>query len=117
MTRNVDKMAALATLASLMADRALAPVAKAQAALTAGRAHADALSQARASLASDAADPLQAALMARQSERLRHRHGAAMSELARLQVDLELAMEAARPAYGRKLVLDRMLQKQRKQRC
>lgn len=116
MTRTPDKMAALAALAGLVADRALAPVAAAQARLAAGQAKAGALAQARTILATDAADPLQAALMARHSERMRHLHIAAMSELARLQVDLELAKEAARPAYGRKLALNRMLAQRRQKR-
>jgi hypothetical protein len=116
MTRAPDKMAALAALAGLVADRALAPVAVAQARLAAARAKAGALAQTRATLATDAADPLQAALMARQSERMRHRHIAAMSDLARLQADLELAKEAARPAYGRKLALDRLLAQRRTHR-
>lgn len=116
MTRGSDKMAALASLAGLIADRALAPVTEAQARLAKARARADVLAQARATLSIDASDPLQAALMARQSERMRHRHVAAMSDLARLQAELEIAKEAARPVYGRKLVLERLIARTRSQR-
>jgi hypothetical protein len=109
MTRKADKLASLAALAGLVADRALLPVAQAEARLARARMRAEALAQARGALASSVTDPLQAALMARQAERLRHSQIAAMSDLARCQVDVELAKDAARPAYGRKLALERLL--------
>jgi len=109
MTRRPDRLAALAAVAALMSDRALAPVATAQARLAAGRRQAEAIAQARAQLTADAADPVQAALMALQAERMRQRQVAAMSDLARLQAEFEIAKAAARPAFGRRVVLARLL--------
>lgn len=108
MTARADKLALLARLAALVSDRALAPLAAATAQVAAAQARADAIARARGRLGVDAADPVQAALMARQVDVLRHRHIAAMSELAALQAQLDLAKAAARPAFGRKIVLDRM---------
>lgn len=109
MTRRDRRLADLAALAAMMSERALAPVALAQARIVAGRSEVEALAQARTQLGADAADPVQAALMARQADRLRHRQVAALSDLARLQAEVEIAKAAARPAFGRKQVLDRLL--------
>ena len=103
-----DRLAALAALAGLMSDRAMGPVARAQARLDGARAEVGALAEARARAEVDAADPVQAALMARQAEGVRRRQVAAMTDLARLQAELEIAKAAARPAFGRKLALGRL---------
>lgn len=104
-----DRLAALASLAAIMADRALLPVAQAQARLDAARAQVEAIAQARAMLDADMSIPVQAARAARQAEQLRLRQAGAMSALARCQADLEIAKSTARPAYGRKIVLEKLL--------
>jgi hypothetical protein len=109
MTGRKDRLAALRQVAALLSDQALAPVAAAQAQVEAARGHAAAIARTRAELSANAADPVQAALMARQAQRLRQRQAAAMTDLARLQANLEMAKAAARPAFGRKIALDRLL--------
>lgn len=116
MTRRRDRLAALSQVAALLSDQALAPVAAAQARVAAARGAAEAIARTRAELSADAADPVQAALMARQAERLRQRQAAAMTDLARLQADLEMAKAAARPAFGRMIALDRLLAEQSRKR-
>jgi hypothetical protein len=108
MTGQNDRLAMLARLAALLSDRALGPVAEAKARVAAAQVRADAMAQARSRICVDAGDPVQAALMGRQVDGLRHRHIAAMSELAGLQAQLDHATASARPAFGRKIALDRM---------
>lgn len=108
MTTQRDRIAILAWLATVMSDRALAPVASAKAQVEAAHDHAKAIAQIRAQICVDADDPVQAALMARQAIGLRHRHAAALSDLARLQARLDHAKAAARPAFGRKIMLERL---------
>lgn len=109
MTRRQDRLRALAALAALLEERALAPVAAAQMNVAHAEARIAELRTARKDLAADACDPFQAVMMARQAERLRHRHAAALSDLAALRAALEIAKASARPAVGRRHVLDRLL--------
>jgi len=99
----------MASLAAILSDRALQPVAQAQTRLDAAKAEVAAIAQVRASLGCDASDPVQAALMARQGERLRHRQAAAMSEVANRQAKLDINKTAARPAFGRKIALEKLM--------
>jgi hypothetical protein len=115
-TGNDPRLAQLARLAGLISDRALAPVAALRAEIAATTAARGALADRRAALARDTTDPVLAALMARQAERLRLREADALSRLARLEAELERAKAAARPAYGRKVALDRLVQETRPRR-
>lgn len=107
------KLAALKALAALIEERAVAPVAAAQSGVDRARAEVAAIRQARQAAAADAQEPVQAAMMARQAERLRRREAEALSELAARQAVLEIAKAAAAPAIGRRIVLDRLLASQR----
>ena len=109
MTLRKDRLEALVAIAAVLSDRALAPVAAAQARLETARARADGLAASRAQLRGDCCDPVQAAMMARQGEALRRRQATAMTDLARIQAELEIAKAAARPAFGRKIALERLL--------
>jgi hypothetical protein len=109
MTTRQDRLRALAALAAMLEKRAAAPVAAAEARMGRAKAEVTAIRQAREHLAADARDPLQAAMMARQADRLRHRQAEALSELAARQAALEIAKAGARPAVGRRIVLDRLL--------
>jgi hypothetical protein len=108
MTTKGARLNDLARIATLLSDRALAPVAAAQARVEAKRTEVAGLATHRRALDTDGADPVQAAFLAQQARRLRRRQASALSELARLEAELEIAKAAARAAYGRKLVLDRL---------
>lgn len=109
LTRDARRLAELARLAALTSDRALRPVADARQRIDAARAAERAVAAHRAALGAGAgADPVLAALLARQAERLRRRQAAALSGLAMLEAELDEAKAAARPAFGRKLVLERL---------
>ena len=116
MTGGDPRLVDLARLAEMMSDRALAPVAALRAEIAAANEARGALARRRAALARDTADPVLAALMARQAERLRRQEADTLSELARLQAELERAKAAARPAYGRKLALERLAGEARRRR-
>jgi hypothetical protein len=108
-TRQARQLTELAQLAALASDRALAPVASARARIDVARAAERAMAAHRAALGAEAgADPALAAMLARQAERLRRRQAAALSGLAALEAELEQAKAVARPAYGRRLVLERL---------
>lgn len=104
-----DRLRALAALAALMEERALAPVAVARGRVDRAEAEVAAIRQARDALSADAQAPFQAAMMARRAEDLRRRQAAALSELAALRAALEIAKASARPAVGRRHALDRLL--------
>lgn len=108
MTGGENRLAILAELAALAEQRALAPLRAAQTRLALSEANVAALRQAREDLAADAGDPVQAALMARQSDQLRKRHVTALSALAADRAALELARAEARPFIGRRLALERL---------
>ena len=103
-----DRAARLAQVAALLSDRALAPVALAHKQVLDAKARVAAIAEARRLLCGDVDDLVQAALLARRAEGLRHGHIAAMSDLARLQAQLDQAKAVARPAFGRKIALDRL---------
>jgi hypothetical protein len=109
MTRQARQLQELARLAALASDRALAPVAAARARADAARAAERLMAAHRAALGvGAAADPALAAMLARHGERLRRRQAAALSGVAALEAELEQAKATARPAFGRKLVLERL---------
>jgi hypothetical protein len=101
----------LADLAALAEQRALVPLRAAQSRLAASEAVVAALRQAREDLAADASDPVQAALMARQSEQLFKGQLAALSALAADRAALEIARATARPVIGRRIALERLAAK------
>ena len=99
MTRKARQLAELAQLAALASDRALVPVAEARARIDAARTAERALAAHRAALRGEAGDdPALAALLARQAERLRRSQADAMTGLAALEAQMEVAKAAARPA-------------------
>lgn len=105
------RLADLALVAALLAERASAPVAKAQDRLRAQKGQIDGLVARRAALSLDGADPVVAARLARLAEHLRQEHAAAMVELARAQAECDIARQAVRPAVARKAVLERLVHK------
>lgn len=111
MRARADKLADLARIAALLADRALPPVAAAQNRLAAQQGLIDDMASRRAALRGDGVDPALAARLARQAQRLRVQQSEAMSDLARAQAELEMAKAAARPALARKAVLERLVLK------
>ena len=114
MTRQARQMAELAQLATLASDRALAPVAAIRARIDAARSAERALAAHRAALGGQAGqDPVLAALLARQAEQLRRRQAEALSGLAALEAELEQAKALARPAYGRRIALERLAREAR----
>lgn len=113
MRKREEKLAELARIAALLADRGLAPVAAAQARRDARRARIDRLAAQRATLSAGSGEPVLAAALARQAERLRRIQAEAMTDLARHEAELEIAKARARPAFGRKLALERLLGRDR----
>jgi hypothetical protein len=111
MTDRLRRLKALSQIASLVEARALLPVAQAQARLGKISTEVSSIRKVREDLAADPCDPFQAAMMARQAERLRLRHAAALSELAACQAALDIAKASARPAVGRRIAVDRLLGK------
>jgi hypothetical protein len=117
MTRKARQLAELAQLAALVSDRALAPMASLRARIDAAGGAERALADHRAALTGvTGIDPALAALLARQAERLRRRQADAMIALAGLEAQLEEARATARPAYGRRLALERLAREARGQR-
>ena len=108
MTRRAEKLAALAQIAALLSQRALAPVAAAQTHRDVQQRKIAALALLRAALSPDGADPFIAGQLGRQAAHLRAQQAAAMADLARLQVALDLAKAQAQPALAREGVLARL---------
>lgn len=109
MTPRLEKLRALAQIAALLAERALPPVAAARDRVAAQQGRIDDMVAQREALAVDGVDPVLAARLASQAQRLRQQQATAMSDLARAQAELELAISAARPALARKAVLERLV--------
>ena len=116
MTGPNKRLADLARIAAVLAERGLAPVAQAQGRLVAQRAQIEELAARRARLSLDGADPVVAARLARLAERLRHDQAAAMADLACAQAEFDMAKQAARPAVARKSVLERLVHQTRQGR-
>lgn len=108
MMRRAEKLAALARIAALVSNRALAPVAAAQTHRDAQQRKIAALAARRAALSPDGADPFIAGQLGRQAAHLRAQHAAALAELARLQATLDHAKAKAQPALAREVVLARL---------
>jgi hypothetical protein len=108
MTRRAEKLAALAQIAALLSQRALAPVAAAQTHRDAQQRKIAALAARRAALSPDGADPFIAGQLGRQAAHLRAQQAAAMADLARLQAALDLAKAKAQPALAREGGLARL---------
>lgn len=108
MTRRAEKLAALAQIAALLSQRALAPVAAAQTHRDAQQRKIATLALLRAALSPDGADPFIAGQLGRQAAHLRAQQAAAMADLARLQAALDLAKAKAQPALAREGVLARL---------
>jgi hypothetical protein len=111
MSGRVSRLADLARIAALLAERALPPVAAAQERLATAQALIDDMAARRAGLKLDGADPVLAAQLARQAQRLRVHQTMAMADLARAQAELNVAKAAARPVMARKVVLERLVEK------
>ena len=109
MTTRRDRLQTLAAIAALAEERALAPLATAQARLAAARAEVAQIRQARDGLTLDATDPFQARMTIRMAQSLRDRQAAALSELATREAAVEIARTVARPAVGRRIALERLL--------
>ena len=109
MTTRLDKLRDLARIAALLAERALPPVAAARDRVAAQQRRIDDMAARRDALVVDGVDPVLAARLAQQAQRLRLQQATAMSDLARAQAELELAIAAARPALARKAVLERLV--------
>lgn len=112
-----DKLAALCRVAELAADRALLPVAQAQARVAQAEADVAAIRAHHAKLNTECPDPVLAAFAAQQTNRLRLAQAGAMQRLAERMAILETHKAAARPPVGRRHVLQALLdQENRKAR-
>lgn len=115
MTKRPDpRLARLAELARIVADRDLMAVAAAKSRCDATRSEINALAAQRQEMARQTDDPVLAALMGRQAERLRWLQQRKLEELARQESDQAQAATKARPAYGRQLVLQQLAAKARR---
>ena len=112
--RATDRLSRLSALAALIADREVAEVAAASAVCTEIEHRIAEIARHRGQLAGSAEDPVHAALMGHQSQRLRTVQTEAAERLARAKVDLEMAKAKARPAIGRKAVLEKLLAEARR---
>jgi hypothetical protein len=113
MKRPDPRLARLAELARIIADRDLMAVAAAKSRCDATRSEIDALAAQRREMARQTDDPVLAALMGRQAEGLRRLQQRKLEALARQQTAQAQAAAKARPAYGRQLVLQRLAAKAR----
>jgi hypothetical protein len=104
----------LQRIASVMADRALGPVAAASAEVRKIEDRIAAIAGHRAMLTSSASDPSIAGAMLAQAERLRVSQAAALTQLAAARVRLETARKAAAQAVGRDRAISALIDKQRK---
>lgn len=111
-----DRLRALAALALLVERRALVPVAKAQAAVAAAASEVAEVQRHRQSMTVDVLDPALAAGMSRHAERLRRKQAEVLSGLAGKKADLEIALHHARPAIGRRIVIQRLVARQDRKR-
>lgn len=114
MSRPDKRIAQLQRIASVMADRALGPVAKANAEARLIEDRIAAIAAHRAQLAKASGDPSIAGAMLAQAERLRLSQAAALSELAAARVRIEVARKAAARAVGRDRALAAVIEKREK---
>lgn len=111
MNDEMKRMKRLLDVATLVAEKALAPVSKLQQAANETQGRIDQIAEHRARLMQYPTDPVQAALMAQQAERLRQQQARVLGELARQRAALETSKAAARTALGRKDVLEQIITK------
>ncbi|MEM7722206.1 MAG: hypothetical protein AAF376_07505 [Pseudomonadota bacterium] len=116
MTRK-DKLRMLGRIATLMADRAKLPVAIAQSAVQVAEQDLMRLAAHRKQLLEDVADPLVAAQLFAQGQKLRAVQSQQSAVLAARRADLETAKAIARPAVGRQHVLEKILLQEVKARA
>lgn len=116
MTRK-NKLRMLGRIATLMADRAKLPVATAQSAVQAAEQDLARLAAHRKQLLEDVADPLVAAQLFAQGQKLRAVQSQQSAVLAARRADLETAKAIARPAVGRQHVLEKVLLQEVKARA
>ena len=108
------RLAQLQSIASVMADRALMPVAAASAQTRKIEERIAEIASHRGKLSSSTNDPSIAGAMLAQAERLRIKQAAALSELAAARVKLEVARKAAAQAVGRDRALGALIEKRKK---
>lgn len=105
------RLTQLHRIASIMAERALMPVADATAEVRRIEARIAEISDHRTRLTAAVGDPSIAATMLAQAERLRIKQAATLSELATARVRLDTARAAAAKAVGRDQALSRVIEK------
>ncbi|MEJ6390134.1 hypothetical protein [Gymnodinialimonas ulvae] len=103
----------LKAITSLLADKALSPVALAGARVRAIETQVEGIAAHRKDLMRASVDPSVAGSMLAQAERLRKQQAAAMSQLAGARVAFEKEKVAAAKAVGRDLVLGKLIEKQK----
>ena len=108
MTKDHDKLSALAEIAEVLSDRALQPVMKAGQSFRDAETKLATISAHRERLSVNANDPVISALMAGQSVRLRQLQTQASTELARARAELEIAKDMARKPFARWQVLEKL---------
>jgi len=114
MSRNAQ-LQRLCQLSTLLEEQALAPLARAQASIARTDAEIELLAQHQAQLAAQVADPVLAALTARQSVRLRQARTQLLQRLAEQTAELETHKAKARTAVGRRHALQSLLHQTRAQ--
>lgn len=106
-----QRMARLQEVAGLMADRALVPVAEATANMRAIEARIADIAAHRGKLSRATDDPALAGPMLAQAERLRVLQAAALTELAKARVALDIARKDASRAVGRDQALKKIAER------
>lgn len=103
----------LKAITSLLADKALSPVAQAGARVRVIEAQVETLAKHRKDLMRASDDPSVAGSMLAQAERLRQQQAKTMGTLASARVAFEREKTAAAKAVGRDLVLGKLIEKQK----
>ncbi|GAA5074872.1 hypothetical protein N0B44_26850 [Roseibacterium beibuensis] len=105
MSKVDTRLGHLKTLADMLSQAALRPVAEVRARRDAVKARIDQIAAHRRALLSVGTDPILAAQMLAQAAHLRRLQMSETEALARAEADLGRAREAARRAYGREQIL------------
>ncbi len=111
MDRTLQGLARLKTITALLADKALAPVAKVNQRVRTIENRVERLAQHRQALMSASDDPSLSGTLMVQAERLRMQQAATLQELAKARVAYEQEKTKAARAVGKDLVLAEMIKK------
>ncbi len=114
MSDPILRLQRLKEVTSLMADRALVPVAKAAERVATIEQHVEDLATHRNKLMRASSDHSIAATMLSQAERLHHSKAAALEELAKAKMSFEQQKAKAAKAVGRDLILAKLLEQQKR---